>query len=391
MKIERSTLFYSLGLIVFLSACGGKNQQAQQGPPPPTPVAISVAQEGTAVYYDEYPATVTALNQVEIYPQVSGYITGIFFREGQTVSKGQKLYEIDRQQYQANYDEAVANVNVALANLNRAEKDAERYRTLAKEDAIARQTVDNAEAALQSAKMQVAAARANATRVSTNLKYSTIIAPFTGTIGISQVKLGAAVSPGQTLLNTLSSDDPIAIDISVDETDISRFVLLQNRSGGPRDSTFIFVTPGGTPFKASGKVGIIDRAVDPQTGTLKVRLFFPNPQKVLKAGMNGNVRVLNNESGRRLLIPYKAVTEQMSEFFVYVVGDSSKVTQKKVSLGNRIGANVIVKDGLREGEKIVTEGIQKLREGAVVRVVPDSAAVAQAGTAGPQNPAAPTR
>ncbi|GAB3324876.1 efflux RND transporter periplasmic adaptor subunit [Larkinella ripae] len=342
---------------------------------------MAVANQGTAVYYDEYPATVTPLNLVEIYPQITGYITGIFFTEGQMVSRGQKLYEIDKQQYQANYDEAVANVSVAQANLNRAQKDADRYETLAKQDAIARQVVDNAEATLESAKMQVAAAKANVVRVSTNLNYSTIKASITGTIGISQVKLGAAVSPGQTLLNTISSDDPIAVDIAVDETDITRFVRLQNRK--VTDSTFVFVLPDGTSYKASGKIGIIDRAVDPQTGTLKVRLFFANRQKMLKAGMNGNIRVLNNESGQRLLIPYKAVTEQMSEYFVYVVGDSSKVSQRKISLGNRIGANIVVKEGLREGDKIVTEGIQKLREGAVVKVVADSAAVGQSATTAP--------
>ena len=366
-------------MLVFLTACGGDKKQAQQGPPPPTAVAVAVASEGTATYYDEYPATVTPLNQVEIYPQITGYITGVFFTEGQVVTRGQKLYEIDRQQYQANYDEAVANVNVALANLNRAQKDADRYNTLAKEDAIARQVVDNAEASLESAKMQVAAARANVSRVSTNLNYSTIKAPLTGTIGISQVKLGAAVSPGQTLLNTISSDDPIAVDISVDETEIARFVRFQNRKVA--DSTFVFVLPDGKQYQASGKIGIIDRAIDPQTGTLKVRLFFANKQKLLKSGMSGNIRVLNSDSGQRLLIPYKAVTEQMSEYFVYVIGDSSKVSQRKVSLGNRIGANIVVKDGIRAGDKIVTEGIQKLREGAVVKVVGDSAAVAQAPAA----------
>lgn len=379
MKIFLHTFLIPLIVLSGLMACGGDKKQAQQGPPPPTAVAVAVANQGTAVYYDEYPATVTPLNQVEIYPQISGYITGIFFTEGQVVTKGQKLYEIDRQQYQASYDEAVANVNVAQANLNRAQKDADRYETLAKQDAIARQVVDNAEATLESAKMQVAAAKANVSRVSTSLQYATIKAPLTGTIGISQVKLGAAVSPGQTLLNTISSDNPVAVDISVDETDIPRFVRFQNRK--ITDSTFIFMLPGGQPYKSSGKIGIIDRAVDPQTGTLKVRLFFANNQNMLKSGMNGNVRVLNSDSGQRLLIPYKAVTEQMSEYFVYVLGDSSKVFQKKVSLGNRIGPNIVVKDGIREGDKIVTEGIQKLRDGAVVKVVGDSTAVAQAPTA----------
>ncbi|MFD1139994.1 efflux RND transporter periplasmic adaptor subunit [Larkinella insperata] len=390
MKNCLSTLSIPLVTLLVLTSCGGDNKQAQQQGPPPAPaVAVVEAKTGSAVYYDEYPATVTPLNEVQIFPQVAGYISGIFFKEGQVVSKGQKLYEIDKQQYQAAYDEAAANVNVAQANLNRAQKDADRYETLAKQDAIARQVVDNAEAALQSAKMQLAAAKANVARVATNLNYATIKAPLTGTIGISQVKLGAAVSPGQTLLNTISAEDPIAVDIAVDETDIPRFIRFQNQKHS--DSTFVFVLPDGSEYKAAGRIAIIDRAVDPQTGTLKIRLVFTNKQKMLKSGMNGNVRVLNSESGQRLLIPYKAVTEQMSEYFVYVLGDSSKVSQRKVQLGNRIGPNVIVKDGIRAGDKVVTEGIQKLREGAVVKVADGTGAPQSTSTAAAPSTTGQTR
>ena len=362
----RSILIF-IGTTLLLTACGDKKNE-QQGPPPPTPVTAVKVTKGNATYYDEYPATVTALREVEIQPQVSGNVTGIFFQDGQHVSKGQKLYTIDAQQYRATYDQAVASLNVQKANLNRAQKDANRYNTLADQDAVAKQLVDNANATLESAKMQVEAAEANIRQVATNLKYTTIYAPMDGTIGISQVRLGSAVSPGPTPINTISADDPIAADVQVDASDIARFVKLQSKSGVVRDSTLLLQMPDGSLYKYPGTVRIIDRAVDPQTGTLRVRVAFPNPGKTLKVGLNANIRIKNSTDEPQLLIPYKAVTEQMSEYFVFVVGDSSKVTQKKVTLGARIKGDVVVKDGLTEGQTIVTGGTQKIKDGSKVKI-----------------------
>jgi len=191
-----SPLLFLLAGSAFLASCGGDKNAQQQAPPPPTAVSTVQVSKGSATYYDEFPATVTALLQVEIQPQVAGNITGIFFQDGQQVRKGQKLYTIDPQQYRAGYDQAVANLNVQKANLNRAQKDADRYNTLAQQDAVAKQLVDNANATLEAAKMQVEAAQASIQQVATNLKYTTIYAPLDGTIGISQVRLGAAVAPG---------------------------------------------------------------------------------------------------------------------------------------------------------------------------------------------------
>lgn len=364
----RKYSFLPISIFVWLLiACGEKKDEKPQAPPP-TPVTAVKARKGNATYYDEFPATVTALREVEIQPQVAGNITGIFFQDGQQIRKGQKLYTIDAQQYRAGYDQAVANLNVQKANLNRARKDADRYNTLAQQDAIARQVVDNASATLEASQRQVEAAQANIRQVATNLKYTTIYAPLDGTIGISQVRIGAAVAPGSVPLNTISADNPIAADVQVDESEIPRFLRLQNQKNVVRDSTFVLALTDGSRHRYPGSVRIVDRAIDPQTGTLRVRIAFPNPDKLLKVGMNGNVRVRNSTNQPELLIPYQAVTEQMSEYFVFVVGDSSKVTQKKVTLGARINEKVIVKNGLKEGEVVVTEGTQKVKEGAKVKV-----------------------
>jgi len=360
-------------IISALSSCGGTNKEAAAAPKtPPVPVITATVQKGAAAYYDQYPATIVALNEVQIRPQVAGYITGIFFQDGRRVSRGQKLYTIDQQQYLAGYNQAVANLNVSKSNLARAQQDADRYEELQKKDAVARQTVEHAQADLQAAKMQLEASKANVASVQTNLRYATIYAPFDGTIGISQVKLGTAVSPGQTILNTVSSDDPLAVDFAVDQKEISRFVQLQQKGTAPDDSTFTLLLPDQSVYSWPGHISLIDRAVDPQTGTIKTRIVFPNKKGLLKAGMSTNVRVRNNHAAPSILIPGKAIVEQMGEYFVFVVGDSSKVAQRKISRGANINDKIIVKDGLQEGETIVIEGVQKLREGAVVQPKADS-------------------
>lgn len=361
--------------ILLLSSCGSSDKPA--GPPkapPPVPVAVYTVQKGSAVYYDEYPATVVALNEVQLRPQVTGYITGIYFKDGQRVSKGQKLYSIDQQQYQASYNQAVANLNVAKANLGKAQQDADRYAELQKNDAIARQTVEHAQADLQASRMQLEAAKANVSSVQTNVRYSTIYAPFDGTIGISLVKMGTAVSPGQTILNTVSSDNPIAVDVALDQKEIARFMQLQQHPAAPKDSVFSLELPDQSLYPFAGQISLIDRAVDPQTGTIKTRIIFPNKDKWLKAGMSCNIRVKNNGNTQSLLIPAKAVLEQMGEYFVYVVGDSNKVAQHKVITGQVINDKITVKSGLQENDQIVIEGVQKLRDGAVIQPAKDSSA-----------------
>lgn len=364
-----------------LASCGNKQQQQQQqGPPPAVPVTVEEAATTSAVYYDEYPGTVTPLNQTELRAQVTGYITGIHFKDGDKVSKGQKLYSIDQQVYDANYQQSLANVAVQEANLVKAQKDADRYHELDKKDAIAKQQVDYADAALESAKKQLAAAKATAESVRANVRFSGIVAPFSGTIGISQVRMGTSVVAGQTVLNTISTDDPMAVDFTVDQKDIYRFSQLQGK--GTKDSTFLLAF-GDDVYPYPASVSTIDRAVDAQTGTIKTRLVVANPKHVLKGGMNTIVRVKATTGASSVVIPYKAVTEQLGEFFVYVVGDSSKVTQRKVTLGRQIGTSVVIKDGVKEGEKVVTQGSQNLREGSAITTAPPQ----QAGAPGAAAPA----
>jgi len=375
-----TTKYYTAVLsVLVLASCGKKNdQQAAMQGPPPVNVTLQEVASTDAVYHDNYPGTVTALNQIELRPQVTGFITGIHFQDGARVRKGQLLYTVDAQLYSANYEQAVANLNVQKANVVKAQKDADRYHELDKNDAVAKQLVDNADAALEVAKRQADAAQANISAVSTSVRYTKVTAPFDGVIGISLVKVGAAVTAGQTVLNTVSTDGQLAVDFNLDQKEIFRFTNLLKTSNA-KDSTFTLAF-GKDIYPFPGKLQLIDRAVDPQTGSIKARIVFPNKDNMLRSGMTGTVRVRNNASAQSVIIPYKAVTEQLGEFFVYVAGDSSKVTQRKLVLGEPIGANIIVKEGLKAGEKIAVEGVQNLREGAVINTAPPAAAQAKSAT-----------
>jgi len=365
-KVYKTSIIVTM--LILLTACGQK--QAPPAAPPPVSVNITTVTKNPAVYYDQYPATVVPLNQVDIRPQVSGYITGIFFKDGDRVQKGQKLYSIDQQTYEANYQQALANVEVQKTNLVKAQKDAERYHYLDKQDAVAKQLVDYADAAYDAAKKQVEAAQDNVTSVQTSLKYSTIYAPFDGTIGISQVKIGTAVLAGSQVLNTVSQDDPMAVDVEVDQKQIPRFTSLMQNHNEEKDSVFMLLLPDGSQYPVPGHIYLIDRSVDPTTSTIKTRLVFNNSQNLLRAGITTNVKIKNNGGVSAIMIPYKAVTEQMGEYFVFAIIPGNKVTQRKVALGPHIYDKVVVLNGLAEGDQIVTDGVQKLRDSTMIQVAP---------------------
>jgi RND family efflux transporter MFP subunit len=360
--------------LLLWTACKSKSDQ-QNAAPPPTPVNVAEVKNADALYYDRYQGQVVSLNSVELRSQVAGFITGIFFKEGNVVTKGTSLYEIDRRKYVAAYEQAKANVSSANANLVKAQKDVDRYNMLLKNDAVARQTVDQATASYETSKGQVAVAQAALASSAADLSYATIKAPFTGRIGISLVKLGAQVTPGTTLLNTISTGNPIGVDVVINEQDIDRFYKLQKRS---TDTTFRLQLSDGTTYNKTGKVFAIDRGVSNQTGTIKVRIQFSNEKDELKDGMSCVLQVLNDDSGNRVQIPYKAVTEQMGEFFVFVAKDTI-AEQRKIKLGPRIQSNVVVVNGLKAGEKIVTEGFQRLRDGGKITLGPPPSAAGAAG------------
>jgi membrane fusion protein (multidrug efflux system) len=363
-KITRILIYFAItsGLL----SCNG-NSANKKAIVPAIPVTVSNVSLVEAVFYNSYPGNITALKEVELRGQVSGYITGIYFTEGKEVHTGEKLYEIDRRKYEATYKEAQSNVKIAEANLEKVQRDADRYTDLAKQDAVAKQILDNSMTDLNNARQQVEAAKSEMVKAKTDFDYSLINAPFDGTIGFSGVRLGTLITPGQTLLNTVSSDDPMGIDFEISETELSRFRQLENAGISAKDTTFKITLPDNSTYPFFANISVIDRAVDPFTGTIRVRITVPNHEKILKPGMSCKVLVLNAYAGQQIIIPFEAVLEQLSEYFVYIVKDN-KAQQVKVSLGPRVNANVIVLKGLKGDETIVVDGIQKLHDGSEISV-----------------------
>ena len=375
-KVILSSIFISS---LLLASCGKKQTPTS----PEVPVNLLTVKAKSVLYYDNYPATTTALSQVNLLPQVQGAVTGIFFTEGSHVRKGQKLYTIDERIYQDNYDAAVANLKVSQGTLVQSQQDADRYEYLNKYNAVAKQLYDHAIITLQNSKNTVRSSEQAVKSAKTNLGYSTIYAPFDGTIGLSQVKLGNVVTVGTTVLNTISTDNPMAVDFVINEKQLPKFEKLQY-APHTIDSLFTILLPDNSLYTSNGKISVIDRAVDSQTGSITVRLVFSNPKGMLRTGMSCVVRVHNQDTQPQLLVPNKAVVEQMGEYFVYVAkdtlvndpkagADSAKkqkkqlrVSEKKVQIGQTIGPNVVLKSGINAGDRIVTDGVQTLHDGSQI-------------------------
>ena len=355
-------------MVAALLSCGRENANRSKEEPA-VPVTVTKVGMSEAVFYNSYPGNLVPLKEVELRGQVSGYITGIYFTEGKRVHKGEKLYEIGRRKYEAAYSGTRAKVKIAEDNLEKAQRDADRYTDLAGREAIARQISDNAMTDLNNAKQQIMAANSDLVQTKTNYDYSLITAPFDGTIGFSEVKLGALVTPGTTLLNTISSDDSMGVDFAISETELGRFEKLANMARLPDDSTFRIILADNSTYPFNGRLSVIDRAVDPSTGTIRVRITVPNREKTLKPGMSCKVNVLNPSSGRQILVPFRSVMEQLSEYFVFVV-NNNKVSQVKIQPGPRVYSDIVVLAGLEGGETIVLDGIQKLTDGSAITVMP---------------------
>jgi len=362
-----------------LSACDKKQAPVDNE----IPVNLMRVKTKVVKYYDKYPSTTNELSQVNLLPQVQGAVTKIYFTEGSHVKKGQKLYEIDTRIYNDNYNAAVANLKVTQGTLVQAQQDADRYAYLNKYNAVAKQLYDHAVIALDNAKNQVKASEQAVKTAKTNLNYAVITAPFDGTIGFSMVKLGDVVTPGTTVLNTVSTDNPMAVDFIINEKQLPKFEKIQDNKK-PIDSLFTILLPDNTVYPELGKISIIDRAVDPQTGSIKVRLVFPNPKGYLRVGMSTIVRVHNQDVKPQIVVPNKAVVEQMGEYFIYVAKDSlvndpkagadsakkkKKILmaeQKKIQVGQVVGPNIVIKSGIDTTDRVIVDGIQTLHDGSKI-------------------------
>ncbi|SJZ81552.1 membrane fusion protein, multidrug efflux system [Chitinophaga eiseniae] len=359
------------------TACGGGKKQQQQAAMMGMMKATVVAQEVVPASYTvhtQFPATLTAHDEVAIRSDVTGYLSAIKVKDGSMVKKGQPLYEIDKSRYVAAYGQVAATQQQAEADLAQKEKDYERYKTLLEHDAISKQTVDQAYTAVMTSKANLAAAKAAVARAGTDVNHAIIRAPVSGSIGIVQIKVGDIVNAGQTLINTLVNEHPIFADFDVPQASIPQFYRIQKGQG---DEKFFLKFTSGETYSEQGKIQAINNIVDPQTGTIRVRLVFGNKDGQLKSGMSGVVVMQYATPATQVAIPAKAIVQNLSETSVMTLTKDNVVKPVHITPGPVTDTMLIVEDGLKAGDRIIVEGLQKVRPGDTVNV------------AGPGTPAAP--
>ncbi len=370
-KIQsRIQIPFSAAIIILsflMVSCGTGKKKSTNGNM--ATVVVTTVKNKIAPVEDEYSTTLVANQQITMHSEVNGRVEGILFKEGGSVKKGQPLYAINKSLYQAAYDQAAAQLNVVTTNLVKDSTDASRYKKLWKQDAIDQITFDHAISQVNVDKADIIAAKANLESAKTNLDYATVRAPFSGSADISKVRLGDVVVAFQTPLVTIVDNNNMNADFFITEND---YVQLGSTDKSIREklSQFRMVLPDGTLYPYKGTLYSVDNSVDPTTGTLRVRLKFPNPANLLKSGMNGVVRSTQYSTSKVMVIPQKAIQQLLNEYYVYTVNDQGVVSQKKVELGPVSENMQVIKSGLKPGEKVIVEGIESVRPSEKVNAVP---------------------
>ena len=364
------------------SACS--KEAAPVAPPPPEVLVTAPVQRDVPVYM-ELVGQAVGFQDVEIRARVEGFLETMAFTEGSLVRKGQLLYVIDKKPLEAKVSNARANLATWQARLEKARNDVNRLTPLAKQQAVSQQELDNAMAAQDAAVAQVDAAKAALETSQLDLGYATITAPLDGLIGTTKVKTGNLVGRGEsTLLVTISEIDPILFRAGIAEAEylkVARRVQEQRASGVVQgEKTPIeLILADGTVHPQQGYLDAVERNVDTLTGTIALQIKFPNPERLVRPGQFGRVKFVIDHKPNALLIPQRAVQELQNLYNVAVVGADNKVTFRTVKVGPREGALWVIDEGLRPGDRVVVEGLQRLRDGVTVapKLVPAEGAPAE--------------
>ncbi|MGH2643754.1 MAG: efflux RND transporter periplasmic adaptor subunit [Chitinophagaceae bacterium] len=353
-------------LILIIASCGNKKKDAagMAGMRMKQTVTAYTVQPAKYIISQNFPATLTANTIVQIRPDVSGYLEAVHAKDGSWVSQGQILYDIDKSRFQAVYNQAQATLQQAQATLAQNRQDLDRYLNLQKHDAVAVQIVDQAGTTVKVAEANVAADKAALNNAATNLNHSAVRASISGKIGIAQVKLGDMINAGQTLINTIVNDNPMYVDFNVPQNDIDEFTNKSKESG----LTYLLRMPDGTTYADKGKLLMINNMVDANSGTITIRLEFPNPNHLLQSGMNAAVVIRHETADSALAVPTNAFIQTLNETSVYTIGKDNVIQSTPIVPGDVVDSLTVINSGLQPGENIVINGIVNLRPGDTVNV-----------------------
>lgn len=352
----------------------------------PVEVQVIEVERRNVPIYAEWIGTLDGFTNADVRAQVSGYILRQGYQEGAFVKKGQLLFEIDPRPFRAALDQAegqLAQAKAMLANVEaiqrRTELDVNRYTPLAKEQAASQQDLDNAvqnnlaaKATVQTAKAQIKTDEAAVENARINLDFTRLVAPIDGIAGQAQLQVGALVNPASGPVTSISTVDPIKVYFTVSESEYldwrRRFPTEESRLAANRGLRLQLILADGTVYPLEGSFYFADRQVNLGTGSIRLAGVFPNSGNILRPGGYGRVRAVVRTQKNALLIPQRAASQLQGSYQVAVVGPDNKASIRTVALGNQIGSQWIVTDGLKPGERVVAEGTQKVRAGSLVKI-----------------------
>src|SRR5438094_1229100 len=353
--------------LLWLAACKGKPHAT--APAPPLVEVTTVTKADVPIYHD-WIGVLDGLVNAHIRAQVSGYLVSQNYKEGDPIKKGDLLFEIDRRPFKAALDQANAQLAQAEARRGKTELDVKRYAPLVKDKAISQEEYDDAVQANLEAEAAVVAAQAQVEQADLNLGFTRVVSPIDGIASIANGQIGDLVGPTTGELTTVSTVDPIKAYYNVTEQAYINFTKLfateSDRYARLGKLEIELILADGAAYPLKGRIYAADRQISPTTGALRVAALFPNPNNALRPGEFGRVRVKFDVASGALLVPQRAVTELQGSYQVAVVEAGNKIHIQPVRIGERSGTMWIIQEGLKPGQRVVVEGIQKGREGAVV-------------------------
>jgi len=359
-------------LILVFFSCSKKEEQQAQVPPPQVTVVVTQAKD--VPIYQEFVGQIFGFKDIAIRARVEGFLEGIHFEEGSRVEKGALLYTLESQPFEADVAAKMSSVAGAKTMLAKAKSDLDRIEPLAKEKAVSESDLDSAVAQHEAYIESVKAAEANLRASKIQLGYTKIYSPIFGIIGKTKAKVGDFVgrSPNPVILNTVSRIDTILVEFFITETQYLKVARRFISQTGPTDqnageANLELILADGSLYDHKGKPKFIDRDVDPTTGAILVQASFPNPQELLRPGQFAKVKALVAVVKDGILIPQRCVVELQGRYSVYVVGDGDKVQTREVKVGPKIKQFWLITEGLKPGEHVVYEGLQRAKDGAVVK------------------------
>ncbi len=374
------------GVSLFCIGCGEKNAQA--GKPAAVDVEVAQVEQRDVPIYGEWIGTLDGLVDADVRAQVTGYLLKQAYMEGSFVRKGQLLFEIDPRPFEAVLDQAKAQLVQAQAQLANAEAtqlqaqlNVNKYAPLAQEQAASQQDLDNAvqtnvaaKATVLNSKAAIQAAEAAVKTAQINLDFTRLIAPIDGIAGQAQLQVGALVNTSSAAITTVSTVDPIKVFFTVSEQEYLAFNRLYpteaTRQSQEEHMPLELILADGTTYAKKGKFHFADRAVNQNTGAIRIAGLFDNPGNILRPGQYARIRAATTIRLGALLIPQRAVSDLQGTYQVAVVDNENKVRIATVKVGERAGSKWIIEDGLKPNERVVTEGVQKVRPGAQVNPKP---------------------